>query len=144
MANDNIKDFTVQWILFGLLLFSMLTFALFFSVENNPIAYGNSKAFFQTAKGNISTQLQLVEKDSDSLLNITSNTNPEVSDLGSRDSVATSYGIFGTARGMFTASKYFISVVFSGTFGEVLLTVFGGLFGLSALYFITKYIRTGV
>jgi len=42
MANDNIKDFTIQWIFFGLLFFSLLSFAVIFVANNNADAFGSS------------------------------------------------------------------------------------------------------
>ena len=39
MADDNLKDFTLSWILLGLLSFCLMTFATTFMFANNP-SYG--------------------------------------------------------------------------------------------------------
>lgn len=144
MASDNIKDFSIQWVLFGLLFFSLLSFAVSFTFYNNQDALGTSGAVFETSREAIGEKLIATEDSSNILLNITSETNPEVSDLGSRDSVATSYGTTGTAKGFFETSKVFMGWILTGTSGQILISVFSGMFGLLALYFIIKAVRNGV
>ena len=145
MAQDNIKDFTLTWVLAGLLLTCLLGFAIRFMYVNNPTyGYGSdTDGVFSEVYGNQQTALVELPEDSNLLLNITSNTNPEVSDLGSRDSVATSYSATGTAKNFWTQSRKMISWVFSGTTGALLLGVIGGLIGLLTWYFIVKLIRGG-
>lgn len=144
MADTNIKDFSVNWVLFGLLFFCLLTFAITFIFDNNPGGLGDSQSMFDDTASSMSGRLLNLPGDADVLLNITSETNPEISDLGSRDSVATSYGTMGTAKGFLESSKIFMGWVLTGTAGELLVTVFGGLFGLVSLYWIIKYIRNGI
>ena len=144
MAVDNLKDFSMQWIMFGLLFFSMLTFTITFMFNNSPDALGDSQGKFDTYSTDIRSKLLVVENDSNSLLNISAQNNPEVSDQGSKDSVATSYGIMGTSRSFLESSKSFIGWMFTGDSGKVLISLIGGMFGLVSLYYITKWIRNGI
>ncbi len=144
MADNNLKDFSINWVLFGLLFWCLLSFAISFMFHNNPNGLGDSQDFFDDTVSSMQTNLIALPNSSNALLNITSETNPEISDLGSRDSVATSYGIMGTSKGFFENSKIFLGWVLTGTAGELLISVFGGLFGLVSLYFITKWIRNGI
>ena len=149
MAVDNIKDFSIQWILFGLLFFSLLSFGTLFVSNNNPNALGDSEEIFNVASQNISSKLIQVEADSDIVKNITSKTNPEIGDLGSRDSVATNFEIAGTSKGFWEASKSFIGFIIpsrsdNGNAGAILVSVFGGMIGLTVLFFIIKGIRNGL
>ena len=144
MADENLKDFAVNWTIFGLLLFSLLSFTFIFMQNNNPIALndGANEVLLQT-QSNVSSNLYEIEGDTDDLLNVTANTNPEVSFLGSRDSVATAYNTAGTGQSMWTSTKVLIGWVFTGDAGKILLSVFAGLMGFLMIYFITKWIRIG-
>ena len=144
MAEDNLKDFAVNWMVIGLLLFCLIAFTLSFMYDNNPIGLNDgSSIILNTTNSNLNTRLYAVESEADELLNITANTNPEVSDLGSRDSVATAYKTYGTSKGMWESTKILIAWVFVGETGKILLGVFTGLIGFLGVYFITKWIRTG-
>ncbi len=143
MVDDNIKKFTVSWVLFGVLFFSLLSFAITFMFNNNPSGLGDAGDVFETTQTGLSSKLFEVPPDSNALLNITAKTNPEESFLGSRDSVATSYGLTDTGQGFFESAKIFMSWVITGTAGTMLISVFGGLFSIVALYWIIKFIRTG-
>jgi hypothetical protein len=144
MTEDNLKDFAVNWILTGLLLTSLITFAIFFMYSNNPIGLGTNAnyVFNQTSYG-INVNLYEVEGKSNELLNITAQTNPETSFLGSRDSVATSYKMKDAGVSNWEQMKMFISWVLVGDMGEMLIIVFGGIIGFLSIYYITKWIRTG-
>lgn len=144
MAIDNLKDFSVQWVLLGLLFFCMLVFTITFMFNNSPNALRDSGDKFETYSTGIKSKLLLVEDDSNSLLNITAQNNPEVSDQGSKDSVATSYGLMGTSKSFLESSKSFIGWMFTGDSGKMLISIFSGLFGISSIYFITKWIRNGI
>lgn len=144
MAADNLKEFGIEWVLIGLLLFCLLSFAITFMYYNNPDGLGDSSSILNGSKNDIQTNLVSVPDDSDKLLNITSFTDPEASYLGSRDSIATSYGITGVGKGFFTKMKILIAWTLSGAAGQLLIGVFGGLFGLASLYFIVKWIRNGI
>ncbi len=112
---------------------------------NNPIGLGEEASKnLGITKSNLSSVIFLLPDDSDALLNITANTDPTEGYLGSRDSVASSYGIMDMGRGFFTSTKTLISWVFSGAIGQMLLAIFGGLFGLFSLYYIVKWIRNGI
>jgi len=144
MSQDNLKEFTMDWVKGGLLLTCLLAFAITFMVANNEDGFG---ADADSVLGNVyddnSAGLTETPQDADTLLNITSNTNPEVSDLGSRDSVATSFSAVGSAKKTWTQSKALIGWVFSGDTGKLLLGVVGGLIGLLSYFFIYKHIRQG-
>ena len=142
MAEENLKDFTTNLIVGGLLMFCLLAFAITFIFNNNTSALdGGTGDIFSTSYDNISTNLYESSEDSNTLLNITSNTNPEISQLGSRDSVAVSFQTKGSAISYFEKSKLLISWVFSGTAGSILLGVIGGLLGFLSMFFIWRFVR---
>jgi len=146
MAVNNLNDFTMQGVVGGLLLFCLLSFSISFIYFNNPGGLDNDNTgnVFDTVQSN--SALTEVESDADTLLNITANTNPEVSDLGSRDSVATSFSATGAGRKSFQSATALISWVFGdegGTAGKILLGVFGGILGLLSYFYIYKHIRQG-
>lgn len=143
MATNDLNSFTMQGVVGGLLMFCLLSFAIGFIYLNNPTGLGDTGTVLQSSYDSSDNVLTETPNNADELLNITSNTNPEVSDLGSRDSVATSYSATGTAKGSFTAAKDLISWVFTGTTGKLLLGVFGGMIGLLSYFYIYKHIRQG-
>ena len=144
MVENNLKDFTINWILTGFLMFCLLAFATLFMLNNNPIGLGTDADTSLTDTYNsLNSQLLTSSDDADTLLNITANTNPEVSDLGSRDSVATSYVAKGSATNYWESGKFLISWVFSGTPGKMLISVFAGIIGFLSYFYISKHIRTG-
>lgn len=144
MADENLKDYTINWILGSFLLFCLLSFAISFMYYNNPTGLGTeTQDVFDRTSGNISNGLTATTQDSNSLLNITANTNPEISDLGSRDSVAVSFDSKRSATSFFTQSRTLISWVFSGTVGNILMGVLGGLIGFAGLFFVWRFIRVG-
>jgi hypothetical protein len=144
MAEDTIKGFTVHWIMFGLLFTCLLSFAISFMYANNPIGLtdGAGNAIDGSYTEARST-LYEAQGDANELLNLTAETNPEVSYLGSRDSVATSYSLIGSAKKNYNSAKSMIGWVFSGDIGKLLLSVFGGLIGTLGLYYGIKLMRTG-
>jgi len=145
MSEDNMKDFTINWIVTGLLLFSLIAFTTFFMLHNNS-DYGlndGTDNIFSIASGNISSRLLEVSNNAEDVLNTTSNTNPEISDLGSRDSVTSAYSMKGVGTDYWKAGKLLLSWVFGDT-GEYLLIIFGGIIGFLALYYIIKLIRNGI
>ena len=144
MVVDNLKDFSMQWIMFGLLFFSLLTFTISFMFNNSPDALGTSGDKFDTYSADIKSKLVAVEEDSNELLNISSQNDPEVSNLGSKDSVATSYSITGTSRSFLSSIKLFMGWIITGDAGKVLVSIFVGMFGILSIYFITKWIRNGI
>ena len=144
MAVDNLKDFSMQWIMFGLLFFSLLTFTMLFMFNNSPDALGTSEDKFDTYSSDIKSKLVIVVEDSNSLLNISAQNDPEASTLGSKDSVATSYGITGISRSFLSSMKLFMGWIITGDAGKVLVSIFVGMFGILSIYFITKWIRNGI
>lgn len=145
MTDENLKDFGVSWVQYGVVLFCLITFATLFMASNNPIGLGNDASTQLGITGeNLSSAIFKLPDDSDALLNISADTDPTEGYLGSRDSVATTYGIMDMGRIFFTSSKTLISWIFSGVVGQMLLAIFGGLFGLVSLYWITKWIRNGL
>jgi len=145
MSEENLKDFTVNWIVTGLLLTSLIAFTVFFMFNNNPIGLGDDadNVLTNTSDG-ISSRLLDVSGDANVVLNITANTNPEVSDLGSRDSVASAYSMKGTGTGYWEGSKTLLAWIFSGAIGEMLIVIFGGIIGFLSFYYIVKFIRNGI
>ena len=143
MSKDNLKDFTTSFVVGGLLMFCLLAFTITFMYNNNPTGLGSTGDKLNGSYNDIQNELIVVEEGSNSVLNITSNTNPEVSDLGSRDSVATSFQAYGTSKSMFETSRDLIAWVFTGTSGKIILSVIGGLVGLVGFFLITKNFRQG-
>lgn len=143
VAIDNLKDFGIMFILGGLLFASLLYFATGFTSQNNPDALGSSEAKFGKFKDNITSTLISTEAEGNALLNISAESDPEVSDLGSRDSVATSYGIAGNSGGFFNNLRLFFEWVVPGSNGLMIISVIGGIIAFLLVYFITKWIRIG-
>ena len=144
MAEDNLKDFTINWAIFGLLFFCLMGFAISFMANNNPIGLNDgSSDILSSTYSSMNGSLYEVETDSNELLNITAGTNPEASYLGSRDQVGTSYGTYGTGRSFWSSSKQMIQWIFTGEVGKILITTLGGLIAFLGVYFITKWIRVG-
>lgn len=145
MAEESLKDFTSNWIIVGLLTFCLMSFTIAFMYNNNPLGLGDeADGKFETSTQNLSNNLYEMETDSNSVLNITANTNPEASDLGSRDSVASAYKQKESAMGFFDSIKTFLSWILVGDLGKMLISVFGGIVGFAAVYFIVKWIRNGL
>ena len=144
MAMDRLRDMSTQFLVLGFLVFCLVAFTIGFMYNNNPTGLGDEgDVVLEGIYSNLETQLVEAPEGSDALLNITSNTNPEASQLGSRDIVATSFNAKGSAGNYFEASKQLLSWVFTGTLGKMLLSVMGGLIGLTAYFLITKHIRLG-
>ena len=144
MAEDSLKDFTINWILTGTLMVCLVAFAIIFMYDNNEGGLGSdTDKIFSNTNSNLTNNLLASSEDSDTLLNITSNTNPEASELGSRDSVATSFKSKASATDYWEGGKNLMSWVFSGTTGKLLISVFSGIIGFLAFFYITKFIRLG-
>ena len=144
MATTDLKSFTMQGVVGGLLLTCLLFFAISFMYVNNPTGLNDGTGdILQDSYDDSYSSLTETSSSADTLLNITSNTNPETSDLGSRDSVATSYSATGTAKSSLEAAKDLISWVFTGTTGKILIGVLSGIVGLFAYFYIYKHIRQG-
>lgn len=145
MAEENIKDFVINWMIIGLLITCLISFAVAFMFNNNPGGFGDdSDSIFSNTNTGIQSRLLESSDNADVALNITANTNPEASDLGSRDSVATSYELAGNSKSYWEGSKEILSWVFSGDIGKMLLAVFGGIIGYLSVYYIIKFIRNGI
>lgn len=144
MAQDNLKEFTVEWVIFGLLFTCLVSFAVSFMFFNNPIGLdAGTSSILATAETDGVSNLLEIPTNSDVVLNITAQTNPEASFLGSRDSVATGFSATDEARNSWVLTKNLIAWTFSGDIGKMLLAVFGGLIGYLMFYFTFKWIRTG-
>jgi len=144
MAASDLKEFTMQGVVGGLLLTCLLGFAISFMFVNNSGGLGDDTGSVFNSTSNSQTNILLeTGSDADTLLNITSNTNPEVSDLGSRDSVATSFSATGTATSSFNDAKDLLGWVFTGTSGQLLIGTLAGIVGLLSYFYIYKHIRQG-
>ena len=142
MADQNIKDFTVNWVLFGLLVFCLLAFAVSFVANNNPDSLGDTQGTFETTSAALQDSLLEVEDDTNSQINISADLQSEESQLGTRAAASTSYGLMGTGTGFWKKIKGLIVLVFSGLIGQIIVGVLGGLIGIAALYHIIKLIRS--
>jgi hypothetical protein len=111
---------------------------------NNPIGLDDgTQNIFSSTNANISSKLYSLESSSDNVLNITANTNPETSYLGSRDSVATAYDTYHSSSSFWTQGKLLIGYVFTGDSGKILITTLGGLIGFIGVYLIIRLVRQG-
>jgi hypothetical protein len=143
MAVNDLNSFTIQGVLGSFLLICLLSFAVLFMIANNEDGLSDTGTVLEYVYENSSSILLETEDNADVLLNITSNTDPEISNLGSRDSVSTSYNAYGTAKSGFESAKDLIWWAFTGDTGKMFLGVFGGIIGLLAYFFIYKHIRQG-
>lgn len=145
MATDTLKDFTVQWVLFGLLFVCLLIFAINFIVDNNPSALNeNMGDILGDTSKNLTNRLIGLPEDSNIVLNVTAKTNPEESYLGSQDTVSTGYKYHGTAKDLFQSSVSFFKMMLGDTSGTIVLAVVGGLLGFLGVYLIYKWIKAGI
>jgi len=153
MASENLKEFSIEWAVIGLLFFSLIAFSSTFIYNNSPGSMGSAGDKLNNYGDNITTSLMSLEGESNVLLNISSESDPEVSDLGSKDSVATSYGIMGTAKDERQKIMPFIKWILapnsdsengSTIISTMLISVLVGLFTITSIYFITKWIRNGI
>lgn len=142
MADENIKDFTVTWIVMGFLFFSLITFAITFIVNNNPTALGDYQGNFQDTQGGLEVNLIEVEDNVNSNINASAELSSEESTLGTQAAASTSYSLFGTGKGFFTKIKPFMSMVFSGMIGQMLIAVMGGIIGVVGTFYVIRLIRS--
>lgn len=142
MVEDNIKDFTLTWILAGVLIFALLTFALIFTYNNNPSALGENEQQIVVLKGNFSNSLQEVEGDMNTEFNTSAELNSEDTSVGTASASSTSYNFAGTGQSKWTIIKQMIAWIFAGTFGQIVIKIISGIFGLVALYYVIKLIRS--
>lgn len=142
MVEDNIKDFTLTWILAGVLIFALLTFALIFTYNNNPSALGENEQQITVLKGNFSNSLQEVEGDMNTEFNTSAELNSEDTSVGTASASSTSYNFAGTGQSKWTIIKQMIAWIFAGTFGQIVIKIISGIFGLVALYYVIKLIRS--
>lgn len=144
MAEDNIKDFTINWIIVGILSFCLISFTISFMFYNNPSGLGGDVSSKLTGlSSEFNTELLLVDSKGESVSNITAQTNPEAGLLGSRDSVAAAFETKQSSIGFFKSLKILIAWIVVGDLGKMLVSVFSGFFGFISVYFIVKWIRTG-
>lgn len=144
MADDSLKDYTLSMLMGGFLMFCLLAFAISFMYSNNPTGLDDGTGeIFSDTYDDYSGELQEVTEEANAILNITANTNPEVSDLGSRDSVAASFDAKRSSSSYFTQGRTLIVWVFSGVVGQILIGVIGGFFSLLAGFAIWRSVRTG-
>lgn len=142
MADQDVKELTTTWVLFGLLTFALLAFALSFIATNNPDALGEFEKTFQNYSGGLKDSLIEVQTDTNEQINISANLQSEESQLGTRAASSTSYGLMGTGVNFWDKTKNLIGLVLSGLAGQIIIGVFGGLIGIAFLYGIIKLIRS--
>lgn len=143
MTEDNLKDFTINWIITGLLTTCLLMFAITFMYSNNPTGLDKDGTgnIFNSSKTNLNSKLVGMGTESDGVLKLTAEMNPEKSQLGSRESVSSSFSIFSSGRSIWTQSMSLFSWVFQGDVGKILVGTIGGMIGLLGVYYISKFVR---
>lgn len=139
---DNIKDFAIIWITTGILVFSLLTFALIFVFNNNSSALGENEDQIDILKSNLSTTLTEVEEDMNAKINSSAQLNSEDTVLGTASASSTSYGFLGTSQDTWTTIKMMIAWIFAGDFGTLVIKILSGIVGLVGLYYVIKLIRS--
>lgn len=145
MAEENLKDFTVNWIVTAFLMTCLISFAVVFMFNNSTVGLDDDTSdIFNSTSSGLSSRLQESLEDSNTVLNITANTNPEASELGSRDSVASSYKAKDSATSNWEDGKKMLSWIFSGEIGKMFILLISALIGFTSFYYITKFIRNGI
>lgn len=143
MTEDNLKDFTINWIIVGLLTTCLLMFAITFMYSNNPTGLDKDGTgdIFNSSKTNLNSKLVGIDVETDSVLNLSAEMDPEKSQLGSRESVSSSFSIFDSGKSIWTQSISLFSWVFQGDVGKILIGTIGGIIGLLGIYYISKFVR---
>lgn len=141
MAVDNIKDFSINFILYGLLFLALSTFTIIFLSQNNPNAINPELMnLIENSSSDSQSKLVALNETGDVMLNITSYTDPEASYLGSKDQVATAYKMAGSSKESWEASKKMLSVVIPDV---KIIIIFSSIILFSMIYFIIKLLRIG-
>ncbi len=114
MADEDLKEEVITYILLGILAFFLISFVLYVIANNNPNAISPSyiKELNDT-KTSVRMSFINSSATADKVLNSTSYTNPEASYLGSKDQVATAYDTMGTGKSSWTNIKKLLGIVFS-------------------------------
>lgn len=141
MADENIKDVSVNLVLMGFLFFCLVTFVLTFVYNNNPDALGDYGSNFEDSASDVQTSLTEIETDVNENLNSSAELSSNEEGLGIQASASSSYSIFGSGKNFWTTIKPFIAWVFSGAIGQILIGVLGGILGLVGSYYIIRLIR---
>jgi hypothetical protein len=89
----------------------------------------------------MTNKLVKIDVEIDSVLNLTAKMDPEKSQLGSGESVSSSFSIFSSGKSIWTQSISLLSWVFQGDVGKILVGTIGGMIGLLGVYYISKFVR---
>jgi hypothetical protein len=142
MASEDLKSFTITWILFGLLALCLIVTALnLFSNNNSGALTGKYHDLLNETQEDLKIKIYDVNKQSENSLNSTGYTNPEISQLGSKDQVATAFNMMGSSKAMWTSAKNMIGIIIADN--PIILIIFGGIIIFSAIFLIIKLIRVG-
>lgn len=142
MADDNIKDFTLKWVLAGVLVFSLLTFALVFVYNNNSSALGENEEQLRIITSNFSESLVEIEENIDVQMNSSAQLSSEDTSVGSTSASSTSYNLFGETQSSWTNFKIMLAWIFAGSFGTIVAVILGGILGITGLYYVIKLLRS--
>lgn len=137
---ENIKDFALAFILTGVIIFGLLTFAIVFVFNNNQSALGETDEQVNILTNNLSNSLTELEVNMDTQTNISAQLNSE--EGGEDSSAANSYGFQTETQSQWTIMKTMIAWVFAGTFGQIVIKILSGIIGLVGLYYIIKLITS--
>lgn len=142
MAEDNIKNFATEYAVTGLLMLALIAFASIFLSANNPTGLSSEEnAILSITYNNLSSGITAIEEDGNSVLTVAADTDPTESALGSKDTVSTSFTMFGAGKRFYNSTKLLIAWIFAGTVGQMLLALFSGLIGITATYLIYRAIK---
>jgi hypothetical protein len=143
MAQQNLKDFVVTYVLLGVLMFGLVTFTIYFIGNNNPAAitseYGD---ILNVTSQDLTVRLVETNAAAEEVSNSTRSTNPEASFLGSRDQVASAYKMAGSSKYLWESSKPLTSVVL-GENATIILLIFSGIIVFVFVFRIFRFIRIG-
>ena len=78
--------------------------------------------------------------ETDSVLNLSAEMDPKIT-IRFKESVSSSFSIFGSGKSIWTQSISLFSWVFQGDVGKILIVTIGGIIGLLGIYYISKFVR---
>jgi hypothetical protein len=142
MASEDLKKFAITWILFGTLALCLIITALSLFENNNSNALtGKYKDLLNNTKDDLQIKIYDVDTQGKESFNTSSYTNPEISQLGSKDQVATAFNMMGSSTSMWNSAKSMIGIIIADN--PIILVIFGSIILFTAIFLIVKFIRIG-
>lgn len=140
---DNIKDFAINWILIGLFSFSLISFAVLFPVYQGEGEIFSNDTTLNATIESLESTFETTGTLSNTNLNLTKDYDPTTSDSGADfTQIGQGFNILTFA----SQTKDVLKIFFYYAFGElaiILITLFGAIFFITAIYYVIKNLRTG-